>query len=168
MAKTKTSFFCQNCGAQYAKWLGQCNSCNEWNTIVEEVIQKEEKRAWKQDSSSSKKPRKALKITDISLDKEDRISTQNKELDRVLGGGVVKGSMLLLGGEPGIGKSTLLLQIALNIQKKVLYVSGEESQSQIKMRAERLQNTNSNCLVLTETNTQNIFRTIKKSFLKLL
>ena len=161
MAKTKTSFFCQNCGAQYPKWLGQCKSCNEWNTIVEEVIQKEEKREWKQ-NTSAKKANKALKINEISLDKEDRISTLNNELDRVLGGGIVRGSMLLLGGEPGIGKSTLLLQIALNIPKKVLYVSGEESQSQIKMRAERLQIANTNCLILTETNTQNIFKTIEE------
>ncbi|MGV8947170.1 MAG: DNA repair protein RadA [Lutibacter sp.] len=161
MAKTKTLFFCQNCGAQYAKWLGQCSSCNEWNTIVEEVIQAEEKRNWKQ-STSTKKANKALKINDISLDKEDRISTKNNELDRVLGGGLVKGSILLLGGEPGIGKSTLLLQIALTMPKKVLYVSGEESQSQIKMRAERLQNSNTNCLILTETNTQNIFRAIEE------
>src|SRR4030042_1840891 len=150
MAKSKTLFFCQNCGAQYAKWLGQCTSCNEWNTIVEEVIQSEEKRNWKQ-SAAPKKSNKALKINDIALDKEDRISTNNKELDRVLGGGLVKGSMLLLGGEPGIGKSTLLLQIALTMPKKVLYVSGEESQSQIKMRAERLQNSNTNCLILTKT-----------------
>ena len=163
MTKVKTSFFCQNCGSQYAKWLGQCNSCGQWNTIVEEVIQKKEKRAWKQDTSVKKKANKALKITDISLNEEDRISSQNNELDRVLGGGFVKGSMLLLGGEPGIGKSTLILQVALTIQKKVLYVSGEESQSQIKMRAERLQNSNASCLILTETNTQNIFRTIEES-----
>lgn len=161
MAKTKTSFFCQNCGSQYAKWMGQCKSCNEWNTIVEEVVQKEEKRNWKQ-NTAPKKSNKALKINEISLDKEDRISTLNNELDRVLGGGIVRGSMLLLGGEPGIGKSTLLLQIALNIPKKVLYVSGEESQSQIKMRAERLQIANTNCLILTETNTQNIFRAIEE------
>ncbi|MFD1292961.1 DNA repair protein RadA [Lutibacter holmesii] len=161
MAKTKTSFFCQNCGAQYPKWLGQCKSCNEWNTIVEEVIQKEEKREWKQ-NTSPKKANKALKINEITIDKEDRISTLNNELNRVLGGGLVRGSMLLLGGEPGIGKSTLLLQIALNIPKKVLYVSGEESQSQIKMRAERLQIANTNCLILTETNTQNIFKTIEE------
>ena len=161
MAKTKTSFFCQNCGAQYAKWMGQCKSCNEWNTIVEEVIQKEEKRNWKQ-TTSVKKPNKALKINEIQLNKEDRISTKNNELNRVLGGGLVKGSMTLLGGEPGIGKSTLLLQIALSIPKKVLYVSGEESQSQIKMRAERLQIKNTNCLILTETNTQHIFRTIEE------
>lgn len=161
MAKTKTSFFCQNCGAQYAKWLGQCNSCNEWNTIVEEVIRKEEKRNWKQ-TSSPKKANKALKINEISLNEEDRISTKNNELNRVLGGGLVKGSMLLLGGEPGIGKSTLLLQIALTIPKRILYVSGEESQSQIKMRAERLQIKNTNCLILTETNTQHIFRAIEE------
>jgi len=161
MAKTKTSFFCQNCGSQYAKWMGQCKSCNEWNTIVEEVIQKEEKRNWKQ-TTSVKKPNKALKINEIQLDKEDRISTKNNELNRVLGGGLVKGSMTLLGGEPGIGKSTLLLQIALSIPKKVLYVSGEESQSQIKMRAERLQIKNTNCLILTETNTQHIFRAIEE------
>jgi len=162
MAKTNTTFFCQNCGTQYPKWLGQCKSCNEWNTIIEEIIQKEEKRNWKQ-TSTTKKTNKALKINEISLDKEDRISTNNNEFNRVLGGGIVKGSMLLLGGEPGIGKSTLLLQIALTIPKKVLYVSGEESQSQIKMRAERLQITNTSCLILTETNTQNIFRAIEKA-----
>ncbi|WP_456376486.1 DNA repair protein RadA [Lutibacter sp.] len=161
MAKNKTTFFCQNCGTQYAKWLGQCTSCNEWNTIVEEIVQKEEKRNWKQ-SSSVKKTNKPLKINEISLDKEDRILTNNNEFNRVVGGGLVKGSMLLLGGEPGIGKSTLLLQIALTIPKKVLYVSGEESQSQIKMRAERLQNSNTNCLILTETNTQNIFKVIEE------
>ena len=162
MPKTKTTFFCQNCGTQYAKWLGQCKSCNEWNTIAEEIIQKEEKRNWKQ-TSSIKKNTKALKINEIPIDKEDRITTKNNEFNRVLGGGLVKGSMLLLGGEPGIGKSTLLLQIALTIPKKVLYVSGEESQSQIKMRAERLQNTNTNCLILTETNTQNIFKIIEET-----
>ncbi|MDV7186678.1 DNA repair protein RadA [Lutibacter sp. TH_r2] len=161
MAKTKTSFFCQNCGAQYAKWMGQCTSCKEWNTIVEEVIQKEEKRNWKQ-TTSTKKANKALKIADISLNEEDRISSENGELNRVLGGGLVKGSMLLLGGEPGIGKSTLLLQIALAIPKRVLYVSGEESQAQIKMRSERLDIENNNCLILTETNTQNIFRAIEE------
>ena len=162
MAKTKTTFFCQNCGSQYAKWMGQCNTCNEWNTIVEEVIQKEEKRDWKQ-GSSVKKASRALNIADITLNTEDRIPTKNNELDRVLGGGLVRGSMVLLGGEPGIGKSTLLLQVALSISKKVLYVSGEESQSQIKMRAERLQNKNEDCLILNETKTQNIFKSIEKN-----
>ncbi len=161
MAKTKTSFFCQNCGTQYAKWVGKCTACNEWNTIVEEVVQKEEKRNWKQ-TSPTKRVSKALKIDEISINEEDRIDTKNNELNRVLGGGLVKGSMTLLGGEPGIGKSTLLLQVALSISKKVLYVSGEESQSQIKMRAERLNNENSNCLILTETKTQNIFKTIEE------
>ncbi|MBV1887916.1 MAG: DNA repair protein RadA, partial [Urechidicola sp.] len=162
MAKTKTTFFCQNCGSQYAKWIGKCTSCNEWNTIVEEIVQKEEKRTWKQ-TSTVKKVSKALKITDIKLSEEDRIPTKNNELDRVLGGGIVQGSMILLGGEPGIGKSTLLLQVALSIPKKVLYVSGEESQSQIKMRAERLSNNTDNCLILTETKTQNIFRSIEET-----
>ncbi len=161
MAKVKTQFFCQNCGAQFAKWMGQCKSCKQWNTIVEEVIQKEEKRNWNQ-SSPSKRVNKAIIINEISAEREDRISTKNNELNRVLGGGIVNGSLILLGGEPGIGKSTLLLQIALSIQKKVLYVSGEESQSQIKMRAERLKISSTNCHVLTETNTQNIFNTIEE------
>ncbi len=160
MGKTKTTFFCQNCGAQSAKWTGQCNTCNEWNTIVEEVIQKEEKRTWKQ-TVKVKSISKPLRIEEIELNAEERIVTNNKELDTVLGGGLVKGSVILLGGEPGIGKSTLLLQVALKIHQKVLYVSGEESQSQIKMRAERLQAENSNCLILTETNTQQIFKNIE-------
>ena len=162
MAKTKTTFFCQNCGTQYAKWVGRCTACSEWNTIVEEIIQKEEKRNWKQ-STTIKKASKPIKITEITLDEEDRINTNNNELNRVLGGGLVKGSMTLLGGEPGIGKSTLILQVALSIKKKVLYVSGEESQSQIKMRAERLNTLNTDCHILTETKTQNIFAAIEES-----
>lgn len=161
MAKVKTTFFCQNCGTQHAKWMGQCTTCNEWNTIVEEVIQKEEKRSWKQEPST-RKSNKALAVSAIEINKEIRLNTHNSELNNVLGGGLVPGSVILLGGEPGIGKSTLLLQIALEMQHKVLYVSGEESQSQIKMRAERLSNTNSNCLILTETNTQNIFKNIQE------
>ena len=161
MAKVKTTFFCQNCGAQTAKWTGQCNTCNEWNTIVEEVIHKEEKRSWKPTPSLKEKP-KPLRIDEIQLNPEERIKTNNNELDTVLGGGLVKGSVTLLGGEPGIGKSTLLLQVALSISQKVLYVSGEESQSQIKMRAERILNQASNCLILTETNTQQIFKNIEE------
>ena len=161
MAKTKTTFFCQNCGTQHAQWVGQCNTCKEWNTIVEEVIQKEEKRSWKTpESTSTQRSAKPLRVDQIQLNPEERILTKNNELDTVLGGGLVKGAVVLLGGEPGIGKSTLLLQIALQIPQKVLYVSGEESQSQIKMRAERVKATNSNCLILTETNTQQIFRNI--------
>jgi len=161
MAKAKTTFFCQNCGTQHAKWMGQCSACNEWNTIVEEVIQKEVAREWKQ-SNAAKTISKPLKIEEIQLNAEERVPTKNKELDTVLGGGLVKGSVTLLGGEPGIGKSTLILQISLAIPDKVLYVSGEESQSQIKMRAERIQKKASNCLILTETNTQQIFKNIEK------
>jgi DNA repair protein RadA/Sms len=159
MAKTKTHFFCQNCGAQHAKWLGQCTSCGQWNTIVEEVVIKDEKRSWKQ-PSNFKPSAKATPIHQISFSKEDRIVTNNKELDRVLGGGLVKGAVTLLGGEPGIGKSTLILQIALGLNKKVLYVSGEESKNQIRMRGERLGSKNKSCLILTETNTQHIFSII--------
>jgi DNA repair protein RadA/Sms len=161
MAKAKTTFFCQNCGTQHAKWMGQCSACNEWNTIVEEVIQKEVAREWKQ-SNAAETISKPLKIEEIQLNAEERVPTKNKELDTVLGGGLVKGSVTLLGGEPGIGKSTLILQISLAIPDKVLYVSGEESQSQIKMRAERIQKNASNCLILTETNTQQIFKNIEK------
>ena len=163
MAKTKTTFFCQNCGTQHAQWIGQCGGCKEWNTIVEEVIQKEEKREWKTPANTDKRKSRPLKVADIQLNPEERIPTHNNELDTVLGGGLVKGSVTLLGGEPGIGKSTLLLQVAMRISHKVLYVSGEESQSQIKMRAERLEESkDSNCLILTETNTQQIFKNIEE------
>ena len=163
MAKTKTTFFCQNCGTQHAQWVGQCSACKQWNTIVEEVIQKEEKRNWKTPSNEKKRVSKPLRVEDIQLNPEERFATLNNELDAVLGGGLVKGAVILLGGEPGIGKSTLLLQIALKIPQKVLYVSGEESQSQIKMRAQRLEESkSSNCLILTETNTQQIFKNIEE------
>ncbi len=161
MAKLKTSFFCQNCGTQYAKWQGQCNACKEWNTIVEEVIQKEEKTNWKITSEIKKAP-KPLKIAEIDSSQEVRMDTLDGELNRVLGGGIVPGSLILLGGEPGIGKSTLLLQISLKLPYKTLYVSGEESQKQIKMRAERITPEGDNCYILTETKTQNIFRQIEE------
>ncbi|WP_298307391.1 DNA repair protein RadA [Flavobacterium sp.] len=161
MAKLKTSFFCQNCGTQYAKWQGQCNACKEWNTIVEEVIQKEEKSSWKLTSEVKKAP-KPLKVTEIDSSEEVRMNTLDGELNRVLGGGIVPGSLILLGGEPGIGKSTLLLQISLKLPYKTLYVSGEESQKQIKMRAERITPNGDNCYILTETKTQNIFRQIQE------
>ena len=162
MAKTKTTFFCQNCGAQYAKWQGQCNSCKEWNTIAEEVIQKAEKVSWKSSENSSKRVAKPQRVSEISTQAEARLNTKNNELNRVLGGGLVPGSLTLLGGEPGIGKSTLMLQIALQLPYKTLYVSGEESAQQIKMRAERIQPISENCFILTETNTQNIFRNIEE------
>lgn len=160
MAKTKTAFFCQNCGTQYAKWVGQCSACKEWNTVVEEVVQKEDKRSWKASSVSDKKANKPLRVSEITHESELRLDTKDQEFNRVLGGGLVPGSLTLLGGEPGIGKSTLLLQIALKLPFKTLYVSGEESQRQIKMRADRIQPNSENCYILTETKTQNIFQQI--------
>ncbi|MGB1307759.1 MAG: DNA repair protein RadA [Oceanihabitans sp.] len=160
MAKLKTTFFCQNCGSQYNKWQGQCTACKTWNTITEEVIQKPEKSNWKSSVSNSKRVSKPLKINAIDASKEARLNTYNQEFNRVLGGGIVPGSLILLGGEPGIGKSTLLLQIALKLPYKTLYVSGEESQKQIKMRAERIHKNSETCYILTETKTQNIFKQI--------
>ena len=162
MSKVKTAFFCQNCGSQYAKWQGQCNACKQWNTIVEEIIQKEDKPAWRTPVSEIKKAAKPLKIREIDSAHEVRMDTCDGELNRVLGGGIVPGSLILLGGEPGIGKSTLLLQISLKLPFKTLYVSGEESQKQIKMRAERINPSSDNCYILTETKTQNIFRQIQE------
>lgn len=161
MSKVKTSFFCQNCGTQYSKWQGQCNACREWNTIVEEIIQKEEKSVWKNPSQKNKAAT-PLKIGQIDSAQEIRMDTCDGELNRVLGGGIVPGSLILLGGEPGIGKSTLLLQISLKLPFKTLYVSGEESQKQIKMRAERITPNGDNCYILTETKTQNIFKQIEE------
>lgn len=160
MAKLKTTFFCQNCGSQYSKWQGQCTACKEWNTITEEVIQKPEKSDWKAPTSNTKRVSKPLKINEIDASKEARLDTSDQEFNRVLGGGLVPGSLTLLGGEPGIGKSTLLLQISLKLPYKTLYVSGEESQKQIKMRAERINPNTNNCYILTETKTQNIFKQI--------
>jgi len=160
MAKVKTTFFCQNCGTSFAKWQGQCTACKEWNTIAEEVIQKAEKVSWKVSETKSKRVSKSQKVKDISTTSEARLNTKNNELNRVLGGGIVPGSLTLLGGEPGIGKSTLMLQIALQLPYKTLYVSGEESAQQIKMRAERIHPDSENCYILTETKTQNIFSQI--------
>ncbi|SIO06606.1 DNA repair protein RadA [Algoriphagus halophilus] len=164
MAKIKTSFFCQNCGAQSPKWLGKCPACGEWNTYVEEVIQKEEsgKGNWKPAGSTNKKANTPKKIQEVNYEEMPRYVTGDAELDRVLGGGIVPGSLVLIGGEPGIGKSTLMLQIALTLAgKKILYVSGEESEAQIKMRADRMEAHNPDCYVLSETNTQHIFQQIE-------
>ncbi|MEZ4792228.1 MAG: DNA repair protein RadA [Gelidibacter sp.] len=161
MAKIRTTFFCQNCGAQYSKWQGQCTACKEWNTIVEEIIQKPEASDWKSPSSTLKRVSKPLKINEIDSSQDTRMNSLDGEFNRVLGGGIVPGSLILLGGEPGIGKSTLMLQIALRLPYKTLYVSGEESQKQIKMRAERIHPNCDLCYILTETKTQNIFKQIE-------
>lgn len=157
MAKTKTTFYCQNCGVSSPKWIGKCPSCNEWNTFVEEVVQSENKtKTWQTKETRSSKPQL---ITAISNSTEQRIMLPDKELNRVLGGGLVAGSLTLLGGEPGIGKSTILLQLALNlVGVKILYVSGEESEQQIKMRAERIGIKNQTCFILSETDTEAIFQ----------
>ncbi len=164
MAKIKTSYFCQSCGHQSPKWLGRCPVCGEWNTIVEEVVQKDEpdKGGWRVTSGPAKIAAKPKAIHAINYEEQPRTLTADGELNRVLGGGIVPGSLVLIGGEPGIGKSTLLLQIALGLtDMRVLYVSGEESEQQIKMRAERLETPTSDCHIMTETSTQNIFRVVE-------
>lgn len=160
MAKIKSSFFCQNCGAQSGKWVGKCISCNEWNTYVEEVVHKtDDTRTTGFGSRSTQRAPKPLRLDEITAGEEHRIPIYDQELSRVLGGGLVPGSLVLFGGEPGIGKSTLMLQLATNLKGlKVLYVSGEESEQQIRMRAERIGIKNQDCFILTETNTQNIFQ----------
>ena len=162
MAKVKSAFYCQNCGAQYSKWQGQCNSCKSWNTIAEELIQTSKKGDWKSGSKQEKqRVSKPLKISEIDTTKNPRLDSKDSEINRVLGGGIVPGSLILLGGEPGIGKSTLMLQISLKLPFKTLYVSGEESQKQIKLRAQRISPDSNQCYVLTETNTQLIFSQIE-------
>ena len=161
LKKIQSAFFCQSCGYQSPKWLGKCPQCNEWNTFVEEIIHKEDTKSRK-GFSKSKLSIPTL-INNIDYRKEKRIITNDSELNRVLGGGIVPGSLILLGGDPGIGKSTLLLQFALSSKnKKILYVSGEESEKQIKMRAERINKTSENCYILTETSTVNIFQQISQ------
>jgi DNA repair protein RadA/Sms len=165
MSKTKTAFFCSNCGQESAKWLGKCPSCEQWNTFVEEVIVRgtdKKQNEWK-DFSGLSNGLKTILLQDVSSGEEKRMLTVDAELNRVLGGGIVAGSIVLIAGEPGIGKSTLFLQDALQLQNTVtLYISGEESEQQIKMRADRLKIKNENFFLLTETNTQTIFQEIKK------
>lgn len=162
MAKIKTAFYCQNCGAQASKWIGKCPSCNEWNTYVEEIIEApQSSRASGGMTFSTRKAPSPILVDEISSLQEKRILFPDKELNRVLGGGLVPGSLTLIGGEPGIGKSTLLLQVAVRFQGKVLYISGEESGEQVKLRAERVGISNKNCFILTETSTQNIFKQIE-------
>jgi DNA repair protein RadA/Sms len=162
LAKLKTTFFCQNCGAQSPKWVGRCPSCGEWNTYVEEVLQKPTEAKTPGISTTTQRAPKPQLVTEIDLGNEHRIPVYDKELNRVLGGGMVPGSLVLFGGEPGIGKSTLMLQIALNLKGiRVMYVSGEESEQQIRMRAERIGIKNQECYILTETSTQNIFKQVE-------
>ncbi len=165
MSKTKSAFFCGNCGYESAKWLGKCPSCSRWNTFVEEVIvkgtDKKAKDDWREFSGMAGV--KTVSINDVSSAEEKRIVTTDAELNRVLGGGIVAGSIVLVAGEPGIGKSTLFLQNGLQLKNvRTLYISGEESEQQIKMRADRLGAVSENFYLLTETDTQTIFKEIKK------
>ena len=187
MAKTKIAYFCQSCGFESPKWLGKCPSCQQWNTFAEEIIEKANSAIpdWKAPSTSLQRSNKPMPVSEITYNEEDRILTPDAEFNRVLGGGIVAGSLVLIGGEPGIGKSTLMLQLALSMPNiKALYISGEESERQIKMRAERLapqppeggafkalgaslSNTppsggrGADAYILTETSTQNIFKQIE-------
>lgn len=158
-AKIKTAFFCQNCGNTFPKWQGQCSHCNEWNTIVEEVVQSKGSVPQWVNTEKNGHIAKPRAIAEIDMDSERRWMLPDEELNRVLGGGLVPGAMVLLGGEPGIGKSTLMLQLALQIKNlSCLYVSGEESEKQIKMRAERVEGMQESCMIYTDINTQNILK----------
>lgn len=160
MAKVKKVFACTNCGATFPKWMGKCTSCGEWNTIQEEILvketQSEQKSKLWQGSNGARKENKPIRLPEVQTGTTRRLATPDAELNRVLGGGIVSGSLILIGGQPGIGKSTLMLQLALQIKAKILYVSGEESEEQIKMRADRLGNMQSDCYLLTETNVSKI------------
>jgi DNA repair protein RadA/Sms len=166
MSKVKTAYFCQNCGYESAKWLGKCPSCQQWNSFVEEIIQKDAKKSSSTDWQSyngETVTKKTQALHEIRTQDTPRHVTTDGELNRVLGGGIVPGSIVLIAGEPGIGKSTLFLQMGLMLKNIVtLYISGEESEQQIKMRADRLNLTNKDFYLLTETSTQTIFSEIKK------
>lgn len=169
MAKIKTVFECQACGNQQSKWVGKCPQCGAWDSFLELNAQQIE--TLKEISKSTAKPSLAKQISEVEIEKVTRISTQNSELDLVLGGGVVEGSLVLIGGSPGIGKSTLLLKIASNFAaqgKKTLYVSGEESASQIKMRAQRLDAVKDGLFLLTEILLENILAEVRKNEYKIL
>lgn len=166
MSKVKTAYFCQNCGYESAKWSGKCPSCQQWNTFVEELVQKDSKKSapsdW-QSYSGEVATKKTLALHEVITADSPRIVTTDQEINRVLGGGIVPGSIVLVAGEPGIGKSTLFLQMGLQLKNiTTLYISGEESEQQIKMRADRLNIQNENFYLLTETSTQTIFSEIKK------
>ena len=163
MPKAKTTFVCQNCGTQSAKWLGKCSGCNEWNTLVEEVVYKESKSGLRR-SFSEQVAKRPIPITEVKAEANDRLPIPDNELSRVLGGGIVPGSVMLIGGDPGIGKSTLLLQLGLNFKGvKTLYVSGEESANQIRMRAERIGNLHDDLLLLTDTSLERVMERIDEA-----
>jgi len=161
LAKVKKIFVCSECGATSPKWVGKCPSCEQWNTYHEDVIVRETakeaaRKSWKPQATGSKSGPRPIPLPNIEARKTERLATPDGELNRVLGGGIVPGSLVLIGGQPGIGKSTLMLQVAMGIPSKILYVSGEESEEQIKMRADRLTNKQSDCYILTETNVARI------------
>lgn len=161
MVKTKTVYVCSNCGNDSPKWLGKCPACGEWNTYVEEIISKKSSSKNNSDIFDTSKTKPQL-LKDVETGEEPRINLHDAELNRVLGGGLVPGSLVLLGGEPGIGKSTLILQTVLGLTNiKTLYVSGEESARQLRMRADRINDKNETCLILCETNLEQIFTHIK-------
>ncbi len=161
MAKDKTVYVCSNCGQDSPKWIGKCPSCGEWNTYVEEIVRKEV--ANKRPTSGIETPKaKPISLCDIVTSDEPRIDLKDEELNRVLGGGLVPGSLVLIGGEPGIGKSTLVLQTVLRMpDRRILYVSGEESARQLKLRADRIKHTSSDCLIVCETSLEQIYTHIK-------
>ena len=162
MSKIKTTFVCNDCGSNFPKWQGQCTSCKSWNSISEEVILKPKNNSWGKNNFDNIKTSTPQKISNIVYREEDRLVTLDVEFNRVLGGGIVPGSLILLGGEPGIGKSTLLLQVAIKLPYSTLYISGEESQSQIKMRANRMNYESDECYILTEISLESIFKQIQK------
>ncbi|MFO7874859.1 MAG: DNA repair protein RadA [Bacteroidales bacterium] len=161
MAKTKTVYVCSSCGAQSPKWMGRCTSCGEWNTYVEEILQRDKSQGGARNTTLATEPSKPRLIHEVDASAGQRIHSGSPEMDRVLGGGIVPGALMLVGGEPGIGKSTLMLQIAMLAQdQRVLYISGEESDMQLSLRARRLGYQHQDCYVLTETNTEAIFNHI--------
>ena len=158
MAKTKSVYVCQNCGVDSPKWIGKCPSCGEWNSYVEEIISKDSSAPKFQMGGVELVKQKPILITEVETSEESRFDTSSNELNRVLGGGLVPGSLVLIGGEPGIGKSTLVLQVVLNLKgKRTLYISGEESVKQLKLRAERLKFENPECYIVSETSLEQIF-----------
>ena len=164
MAKEKTVYVCSNCGQESPKWVGKCPSCGAWNTFVEEVVRKEPAASHRTafTASAEGKRNKPVVLSDIVGSEEPRIDMHDDELNRVLGGGLVPGSLVLLGGEPGIGKSTLVLQTVLRMpERRILYVSGEESARQLKLRADRIRHNSSDCLIVCETSLEHIFTHIK-------